>query len=102
MPRGGPRRRLTQHCTGPARRTVLVIRMLVAAGRPVNVFALSDMARSPHELEFSYEGMPVGYFEEERYPMAPRRYRYMPYRGPGHYEMQTARRAGGRPRCTFS
>ncbi len=60
------------------------------------------MAGSPHELEFSYEGTPVGYFEEERYPVAPGRYRYMPYRGPGHYEMQTAHRAGGRPRCTYS
>jgi hypothetical protein len=60
------------------------------------------MARSPHELEFSYEGMPVGYFEEEGYPAAPGRYRYMPYRGPGHYEMQAALGAGARPRCTFS
>jgi hypothetical protein len=59
------------------------------------------MAGPPHKLEFSYEGMPVGYFEEERYPMSPGRYRYVPYRGPGHYEMQTARRAGAHPRCTF-
>lgn len=59
------------------------------------------MPRSPHEREFSYDGMPVGYFEEERYPTVPGRYRYEPYGGPGHYEMQTAREAGARPRCTY-
>lgn len=55
----------------------------------------------PDKLEFSYKGMPVGCFEEDRYPMAPGRYRYEPYRGPGHYEMQTVWRAGGKPRCSF-
>jgi hypothetical protein len=59
------------------------------------------MAAPSHELEFSYEGMPVGYFEEAGYPTAPGRYRYMPYRGPGHSKMQTAMRAGSRPCCTF-
>lgn len=59
------------------------------------------MPRTPQELEFSYEGMPVGCFEEDRYPITPGRYRYVPYRGPGHFAMQTARRAGAQPRCTF-
>jgi hypothetical protein len=66
-----------------------------------NSVAVSEMASVPRELEFTYEGMPVGYFEEQRYPMSPGRYRYMPYRGPGHYEMQSARVTGDRPRCSF-
>jgi hypothetical protein len=59
------------------------------------------MSTSPRELEFSYRGMPVGYFEETQYPAAPGRYRYTPYRGWGHYEMHTALSAGERPRCSF-
>ena len=58
-------------------------------------------ARTPHELEFWYEGMPVGYFVGPTFPSGPGRYRYEPYRGPGHYEMQTALRSGQRPTCTF-
>ena len=59
------------------------------------------MATLPSKLEFSYDGMPVGYFEEEHYPVAPGRYRYEPYRGSGHYEVQTALDAGTQPRCIF-
>ena len=58
-------------------------------------------ARTPHELEFCYEAMPVGYFVGPMFPSRPGRYRYEPYRGPGHYEMQTALRSGQRPTCTF-
>jgi len=72
-----------------------------ASDRAVGRILIMRHAHVPHELEFSYEGMPVGYFEEQRYPTVAGRYRYMPYRGPGHYKMQTARRAGARPRCTF-
>ena|ERR1700722_10405025 len=53
------------------------------------------------EIEFSYKDMPVGVFQEEAFPTAPGHYRYMPYRGGGHYEMQKALHAGSRPRCTF-
>lgn len=60
------------------------------------------MSASHQEFEFFYQGMPVGCFEEEGFPIGPGRYRYMPYRGPGHHEMQAALRAGGRPRCAFS
>lgn len=59
------------------------------------------MARSPYEREFSYQDMPVGCFEEESFPAAAGRFRYMPYRGPGHYEMQTALSAGSRPECSY-
>lgn len=53
------------------------------------------------ELEFFYDGMEVSYFEESDYPQKNGKFRYMPYRGPGHYEMQTARANGIFPRCYY-
>jgi hypothetical protein len=53
----------------------------------------------PHELEFWHEGRPVGVFETDAAPDAPGRYRYMPYRGPGHYALATALQEGERPYC---
>lgn len=53
------------------------------------------------EPDFFFEGIAVGYFEEVSPPRSPGSYRYMPYRGSGHYEMQTIRRAGGSPRCYY-
>ena len=50
-------------------------------------------------LEFFYDGMEVGYFEESEYPQKNGKYRYMPYRGAGHYEMQTAIDNSTFPRC---
>jgi|GEM_PF-1541414 len=45
--------------------------------------------------------MPVGYFEGSQSPSTLGLYRYMPYRGPGHYEMQERLRAGDPPpRCS--
>jgi hypothetical protein len=52
-------------------------------------------------LEFMFKGMPVGYFEEPEYPRRSGPYRYMPYRGPGHYQMQTQRREKGGVRCYY-
>ena len=52
-----------------------------------------------HDLEFTYDGLPVGYFEESECPQIPGCFRYEPYRGPGHYELATALRDGKRPRC---
>ena len=54
-----------------------------------------------HPREFYHEGMPVGFFEEIEMPRAAGRFRYMPYRGPGHYEMQMDRLAGNSPRCHY-
>jgi len=54
-----------------------------------------------HEQEFFIDGMPVGYFEETEMPRVAGRFRYMPYRGAGHYEMQTLRKAGDCPRCYY-
>ena len=46
-----------------------------------------------------FNGMLVGSLEEM--PRSPGRYRYEPYRGLGHYEMQMLRRSGGSPRCCY-
>lgn len=52
-------------------------------------------------LEFAYDGMPVGYFEESSFPQAAGRFRYMPCRGRGHLEMHEAVRRDQRAVCTF-
>jgi len=41
-------------------------------------------------LEFGFQGMPVGVFQEPEYPRTSGRYRYMRYRGPGHLRMGQA------------
>jgi hypothetical protein len=53
------------------------------------------------DLEFSFEGHVVGCFEEAAYPSEPGRYRYMPYRGPGHYDLTQAL-ARAAARCSYS
>lgn len=53
------------------------------------------------DLDFSFEGHSVGCFEEPAYPRSAGRYRYMPYRGPGHYDMTQAL-AHGPVRCSFT
>jgi hypothetical protein len=53
------------------------------------------------DLEFMFDGLPVGCFEEAAYPSAPGRYRYMPYRGAGHYFMHQKRRESGAAHCTY-
>ncbi|HEV2598769.1 hypothetical protein [Sphingopyxis sp.] len=50
--------------------------------------------------DFSFNGMDVGYFEGPS-PTQGGRARYMPFRGPGHYELQQALKADARPRCTY-
>lgn len=50
---------------------------------------------------FMFEGMPVGIFLESEWPRHGGRYRYMPYRGLGHYQMQTQRREKGNARCYY-
>jgi hypothetical protein len=51
--------------------------------------------------DFMLNGQPVGYFLEPEYPRHDGHYRYMPYRGFGHYELQIALRDGRRVRCYF-
>jgi len=53
----------------------------------------------PVERDFLIEGMEVGILE--KYPHEPGRYRYEPYRGPGHYEMQRRLSSGEKPRCYY-
>ena len=53
------------------------------------------------KLEFLFDGLPVGVFEEPEFPKCDGRYHYMPYRGPGHYEMQTALQKSGSARCSY-
>ena len=53
------------------------------------------------ELEFIFEGLPVGLFQGPQFPVNDGRYRYEPYRGPGHYGMQTELRKAGSARCSY-
>jgi len=53
------------------------------------------------DREFFFNGMPVGCFLEAEFPRIAARYPYMPYRGPGHYEMQLRLHAGECPRCHY-
>ena len=53
------------------------------------------------ELDFMFNGGPVGYFEESGYPRSAGRYRYMPYRSYSHYAMHEARKGGDTPRCYY-
>jgi hypothetical protein len=86
--------------------TVVAITAAWSVFRPLREVAGRDkkdqqQAATPSKAEFFYKGMPVGFLEEEGHPTAPGRYRYMPYRGVGHYEMQTALKEGSRPRCSL-
>jgi hypothetical protein len=51
-------------------------------------------------LEFWFQRLPVGVFQEPEYPRASGRYRYMPYRGPGHLRMGQALMKGP-ARCYY-
>jgi hypothetical protein len=78
------------HRTGPAVWFPSVERGSVPA-RPVIGTTLFDTGTMQRDLEFTFEGKPVGYFEESECPRVPGRYRYMPYRGIGHYELGVRR-----------
>ena len=54
-----------------------------------------------YKLEFMFEGMPVGYFQEPEFPSTDGSYHYMPYRGPGHYRMGISLGETGKARCTY-
>lgn len=54
------------------------------------------------ELIFYFARMPVGRFERGVYPTSDGQYRYMPFRGPGHYEMQTSLERGDEVRCSYN
>jgi hypothetical protein len=53
------------------------------------------------DLEFTFGNNVVGTFEETSYPRTPGRYHYMPYRGPGHFDMQESLKLNGKAKCHF-
>lgn len=53
--------------------------------------------RSEHAA-FFFEEYAVGYFEDER-PSSPGQYRYMPFRGPGHWRLAQALASSGSQSC---
>ena len=54
------------------------------------------------KLIFCFADQAVGHFIEiEEYPARPGRYRYMPYRGPGHLRFQEECARNGLARCAF-
>ena len=52
-------------------------------------------------LEFTFNGMPVGIFEETEYPRQSGLYHYLPFRCPGHYHMQMELSKQGSARCHY-
>jgi len=50
---------------------------------------------------FFFQGNPVGYFEDEPLPTKPGNYRYVPYRGVGHYRLMGALKSEGPQRCYY-
>jgi ribosomal protein S27AE len=52
-------------------------------------------------LEFMFEGMPVGFFQESTFPSSDGIYHYMPYRGPGHYKMGLKLKESGEAQCSY-
>jgi hypothetical protein len=54
------------------------------------------------KLEFLFENMPVGYFQTSEFPASDGSYRYMPYRGPGHYYMGVKLRETGSAQCRYN
>lgn len=51
--------------------------------------------------EFFYDETPVGLLLDSPLPAAPSRWRYEPYRGPGHYELGTRLDAGQQAWCSY-
>jgi hypothetical protein len=55
------------------------------------------------KLEFRFGGHAAGRFDDVvTYPKVPGRYKYMPYRGPGHLLLQEECRRSGFARCTYA
>lgn len=53
------------------------------------------------KLEFSFNGLEVGVFDEDDYPAAPGRYRFIPYRGTGLHQFATFLRTQNPATCVF-
>ena len=59
------------------------------------------MQTAQNPKSFFFEENPVGYFEDDPLPCSTGCYRYMPYRGPGHYRLQGALKTKGPQRCHY-
>jgi len=59
------------------------------------------VSREQDAKTFFFEGNPVGYFLEDQLPASPGSYKYMPYRGPGHYKLGQALSSRGPQRCHY-
>jgi len=59
------------------------------------------VSREQDGKTFFFEGNPVGYFSEDQLPATPGRYKYLPYRGPGHYNLGQALSSHGPQRCHY-
>jgi hypothetical protein len=54
-------------------------------------------------LDFCCDGLVAGYFiDMATYPTTPGRYRYVPYRGPGHLRLRQQFASAGFARCSWS
>jgi hypothetical protein len=50
---------------------------------------------------FYFKEQNVGYFEDDKLPTKPGKYRYMPYRSAGHYALVGALHRGEPQRCHY-
>jgi hypothetical protein len=73
-------------------------------GEQYTISWLAHDVAAKHKLknrDFIFEDMPVGIFKDAENPKSPGLCSYEPFRGPGHYEMQTRLKRGERPRCYY-
>jgi hypothetical protein len=62
---------------------------------------MADVISNLKPKSFFFDGAPVGYFEQEQFPSQPGSYRYIPYRGIGHYRLMQALKSSGPQRCHY-
>ena len=53
-------------------------------------------------VTFFLDNLPVGYFLDDCTPVAEGEYKYMPFRGPGHYSLGLQLKALNTPRCHYT
>jgi hypothetical protein len=58
------------------------------------------MHSGSEQNQFFFEDHAVGYFEDQL-PSSPGEYRYMPFRGPGHFRLVEALASSGSQRCYY-
>jgi hypothetical protein len=67
----------------------------------VPLLLAGTMDPDPIAKTFYFCGQSVGYFEDAELPSKPGHYRYMPYRGVGHYRLMEALRKGEPQQCHY-